>query len=412
MSGYPGIRDARSFSAMSDFTFFAFASKNIKRNAFRNSVLAFSITLVVCTLVFGLSVIVNVNTSIKRSADRLGADLMVIPVGASRFAEEVLLETESKSFFMDRGVVDRVRAIDGIAQVTSQTYLTTIPSLCCDIPESKIVAFNQDTDFIIRPWLAKVIGRRLEKGEAIAGYESYLNINRGFLEINANLFGNRFKVVGALDKTETGLDNAIFISDENIDDIIRNGKSTLRPDQVSLIFTKVKNGYDPYAVGRDIEGKMVDVDVISRKDIGKNIIAALRDIRQIFGLLVVLASLLSLFLVWSIFSAIANERSREVGIMRALGAKESHIVKVFFIEVMSIACLGGVLGAILGTAFTVVLGNSFSILRNLPNDLSFIERAVIALSGFGMGALICLGGALSPIQRIKKLEPLVVIKAE
>lgn len=412
MSGHPGIRDARSFSAMNDFTFFTFAFKNIKRNAFRNSVLAFSITLVVCTLVFGLSVIVNVNTSIQRSADRLGADLMVIPVGASRFAEEVLLETESKTFFMDRSVVERVRAIEGIEQVTSQTYLTTIPSVCCDIPESKVVAFNQETDFIIRPWLVKVINRKLGKGEAIAGYESYINFNRGHLEVDTTLFGNRFTVVGALDKTDTGLDNAIFISDENIEDIIRKGRSTLRPDQVSLIFTKVKNGYDPYMVGREIEGKMVDVDVISRKDIGKNIIAALRDIRQIFGLLVVLASLLSLFLVWSIFSAIANERSREVGIMRALGAKESHIVKVFFLEVISIACLGGVLGALLGTAFTVVLGNSFSILRNLPNDLSLIERAVIALAGFGMGALICLGGALSPIQRIKKLEPLVVIKAE
>lgn len=397
---------------MKSFTFSTFASKNVKRNVFRSGVLAFSITLVVCTLVFGISVIVNVNLSIKRSADRLGADLMVIPVGASRFAEEVLLETESKSFYMDRSVLDRVRAIDGIDLVTSQTYLTTVPSVCCDIPESKVVAFDQETDFIIGPWLTKAIGRKLARGEAIAGYESYVNIDRGLLEIDTTLFGNRFKVVGALEKTDTGLDNAIFIGAENITDIIRNGKSTLKTGQVSLVFTKVKKGYDPYQVGRDIEGTMVDVDVISRKDIGKNIIAALRDIRQIFGLLVVLAVFLSLFLVWSIFSAIANERSREVGIMRALGAKESHIVKVFVLEVMAIACLGGVIGAVLGTAFTVVLGNSFSILRNLPNALTLVERALIALAGFGMGALICLGGALSPVQRIKKLEPLVVIKAE
>jgi putative ABC transport system permease protein len=60
----------------------------------------------------------------------------------------------------------------------------------------------------------------------------------------------------------------------------------------------------------------------------------------------------------------------------------------------------------------MVLGNSFALLRNLANDLDVVRRILIAAAGFGTGSLICLAGALAPIQRLKKLEPLVAIKEE
>jgi putative ABC transport system permease protein len=197
-----------------------------------------------------------------------------------------------------------------------------------------------------------------------------------------------------------------------MDNIIRNGKAKLKPDQISVIFIKVAAGMNPMKVAAEIEDTIIEVDTMARKDIGKSVIAALRDVSRIFSLTMLLASLLSVFLVWSIFSAIANERSKEVGIMRALGAKESHIVRLFVVEVLAIAFLGGLLGALFGTAFTLVLGNSFTMLRNLSNDLNAVMRLSIAAAGFGIGSVICLAGALAPIQRLKKLEPLVAIKEE
>ena len=389
-----------------------YALKNLRRKPFRTAVLALSIAIVVCALVFGLSFVRRVTAGIERASDRLGADLLVIPVGASRSAEEVLLETESKSFYMDTSVIDRVRKIDGIDKITCQTYLTTITGLCCDIPEAKVVAIDQETDFIVEPWLQKAIGRKLRKGEAIVGYESFLNIGRGLMEVDARLFGSTFTIVGSLEKTGTGLDNAIFIGNESVAAILSEGKSVLKPGQISIIFTKVRTGYDPYRVGRAVEGEIVEVDVIARKDIGKNIIAALQDMRHIFSLLIVATSLLSLFLAWSIFSAIASERSREVGIMRALGAKESHVVALFLIEVLAVGVAGSAVGVALGSALSLLLEKNYAIVKTLSGGLYPLDRLFIAIAGLCTGVAVCAAGALAPVARLKKKEPLLAIKEE
>ncbi|MCL4493182.1 MAG: FtsX-like permease family protein [Nitrospirae bacterium] len=395
-----------------EFTLLSLAVRNLKRKPLRTVILAVAIGLLVTALVFALSFIRRVDSSIKMTSDRLGADLLIVPTGSRGAAEDVLLENKAKSFYMDKGVIEKIRKVKGIDKMTYQTYLVTLSGLCCDVPESVVVAFNQDTDFVIKPWLTKKLGRRLRKGEAIVGSESAFNISVGLVDVDSVLFGNVFKMVGVLDKTGTGLDTALFIDESNIDDIIRKGKSSIQPGQISVVFAKVKKGLDPYKVAGEIEDSVIEVDTIARKDIGKNIINALRDINQIFAVTVTLASVLAAFLAWAVFSAIANERSREVGIMRAIGAKESHIVKLFILEVFIIGSLGSVLGIISGTALSLALAKSFTILKNISTDLGIVERSLIALSGLAIGTGVCIIGALSPVRKVKRLEPLVVIKGE
>jgi putative ABC transport system permease protein len=125
-----------------------------------------------------------------------------------------------------------------------------------------------------------------------------------------------------------------------------------------------------------------------------------------------LASVLTTFLVWAIFSAIANERSKEIGIMRALGAQETHIVKLYLIEVLVLGLLGSLIGVLTGTYLSVVLTGSFSLLKNISVGLSGSQQALIAFAGLLVGTAICVAGAMMPINRIKKMEPLLVIKEE
>jgi putative ABC transport system permease protein len=158
-----------------------------------------------------------------------------------------------------------------------------------------------------------------------------------------------FRLVGSLEKTGTGYDTAVFIGMENMPAIIESGKvKNLQPDDISVILVKVKPGVDPAAVAASVEDTIIEADAMARKDIGKNIISTLKDMSRIFTLMVVLASVFSFFLVWAIFTAIANERSKEVGIMRAIGAKESHILTLFFIEVFVIGIAGSLIGIAAG----------------------------------------------------------------
>ena len=218
--------------------------------------------------------------------------------------------------------------------------------------------------------------------------------------------------MACLIRTGSGLDTALFICDENIEEIVKTSKSGIRPDQVSVIFAKIKKGADLYKVMSDIENSIIEVDVVMRKDVGKSLITTLGDIRKIFYLTMTLSTMLSLFLVWSIFTAIANERTREVGIMRALGAKEKHVAILFLVEVLVLGAIGSIAGIFSGTALSLLMGKSFSILKNLPVDLALPARAGIAVAGLFFGTAICALGALFPVQRLRKLEPLLVIKQE
>ena len=400
---------------ISKFIFLAFSLKNLKRKPFRTAVLLLSIAFLVSLLIFATSFTTSVNSGINRASDRLGADLIIVPVVARDSAEEFLLESKSRSFYMSKDIVDRVKQIEeleGIESITYHTYLSTIAGVCCDIAQTQVVAFDQNTDFILRPWLQKAINRPLARGEAIAGYETGYNLGFDLLDMETNLFNNTFKIVGELDRTGTGLDNALFMTEDDLQQIIDSGNSPLNKGEISIIFTKLKRGADPYYIGKIIEGNIVEVDVVERSNIGREILNTLKDINKIFLVTIVFTSLLTAFLVWAIFSAIANERSREIGIMRAIGANKSHIVRLFILEVFILGLLGSLIGMAAGTYLSLSLANNFELLNNISAGLTLIQHAEIAVAGLLAGTGVCVTGALMPIGRIKKMEPLLAIKEE
>lgn len=392
------------------FSFLGVAIRNLKRKKFRTGVLISSIAFLVILLIFATTFTVSVSSGLRKASNRLGADLIIVPVGARGYAEEFLLESKNKSFYMSKDMIKRVREIEGIELLTSHTYVETILGLCCDISPTQVVAFDQGSDFIIKPWLQESLGRRLNKGEAIAGYMTAENLGLGLLDVERTIFDKKFKVVGVLESTGTGLDNALFMTGESLMEIIEGGKSPLKKGEISIIFARVKRGVDPNRVAMDIEGSIVDVDVVARKEMGSGLLSTLRDINRIFMVSIMTSTLLTVFIVWAIFSAMANERLREVGIMRAIGARESHIIRLFFIEVITIGSIGSIIGIIAGIYLSVFLSRGFALLRNISAPLSVAEYTLIILIAFLSGTVICVIGALLPIYRLKEIEPLMAIK--
>ncbi len=395
-----------------EFTLFSHAVRNLRRRPSRAAILVVAIGLLVAVFVFALSFVRRVDASIRTASERLGADLLVVPTGSRGAAEDVLLDNRITTFYMDRSVVEKVRAVKGVARVTWQTYLATIPGGCCDVPEAIVVAFDPESDFVVRPWLDRKIGRKLLKGEAVVGSESAFNIGVGLTQVDGKLFGNVFRIVGVLEKTGTGLDTAIFVDEKSVDEIFRTGRARVPPGSVSVVFAKVDPGDDPDRVAGVIEDTIIEADAVARRDVGQHVIRSLGDISRMFLITFVLASVLAASLAWAVFSGVANERTREVGLMRAIGAKESHVMKLFLLEVVLIGALGSLVGILSGTGLSFVLAKGFAILKNMSADLGVGDRLAVALAGLVVGTGICIVGALSPIRRTRRTEPLVVLKGD
>lgn len=391
------------------FNLFAVSLKNLKRKSFRTGILVFSLGLLVSVLVFGASFQLSISSTIGRATERLGADFLIVPAGAGEVAQEVLLESANQTFYMSRDILDGLGEIEGIEAYTHHTYLSTVLGVCCDVPPATIVAFDQETDFILAPWIKEKLGRKMTKGESIVGWGALDNLS--LLDIDSSvLFNMKFDFIGNLDMTGTGLDEFLFILDENVPDMVASSTLELTEDMISVVFVRVKPGYSPLLVGNEVIETFMEADVVRRNEMGEDIIEVLRDINKLFIIILALSSLISIFLAWSVFSAIANERIREVGIMRSIGAKCSHVLRMFVFEVFLLGIMGSLLGVAIGTYMSIALSSHFGILRELSATMTVAERFYVGAGGLVIGTAICLIGAYSSIVRLRRLDPLMALK--
>jgi putative ABC transport system permease protein len=99
-----------------------------------------------------------------------------------------------------------------------------------------------------------------------------------------------------------------------------------------------------------------------------------------------------------------TERTREIGLRKAIGAKRRDINRQFLIEAIILTFIGGLIGVILGW------GISFAI-----NSLGLLQAQVSmksVLIAFGVSALIGIVFGYYPAQRASKLNPIDALRYE
>lgn len=385
------------------------AWKTVSRKIFRNIVVAVAVSLLVSLLVFALLFNRAVRDDIEAASRKLGADIVLVPVDAMQKAEEFILESRKKDFYMDGEVFDAVRALPEISAATFQIYLETLDSGCCSIVAGQVIAFDPETDFVVSPWFSKK-PPPLREGEVYVG--SYVYEYLGLID-TPTLFNRKVKVVGNLRETGTGLDHGIFMRVGDLDKISDQVAGEYRPGLISIVFLKLREGADIDAITNTIRIMFPNVGIMTRGTIGANVRTTLRDITRVFSITIVIAAALAVLLAWSSFTALANERRREVGILRAIGAHKSHIMKIFLAEAAIISLLGGIVGIGIGNYLIHHLAGDFDLLSRLGAYASFsLLNLLYSLVAMLAGVAVCLAGAAIPVIRLAGLEPLVAIKEE
>ncbi len=326
------------------------AIKNIRRKPFRSFMMILLISLFSFSLVVGIVISTSLSKGVSSLSDRLGADVMVVPEGYEAKIDSIILSGKAVNFYLPKDAYDKVKDIEGIDKITTQTYIATLSASCCSYPV-QIVGIDYDTDFLIKPWLNKTMNIDLKKGEVIVGAHVTGEVNE-----TVKFFGQPYQIAGRLEQTGMGFDATVFMTQETSAELAKDAQRIMKHklsedgSLVSTIMIKLKDGYDSTEVAREITEKYSDDGIygmFSKKfvnEISSNLIVISRYIKIIISIILILA----IIVIALVFSLSINERKKEFGIFRVIGMTKRQLASLIIRESFIVSLFASAIGIFIG----------------------------------------------------------------
>ena len=115
--------------------------------------------------------------------------------------------------------------------------------------------------------------------------------------------------------------------------------------------------------------------------------------------------------IMNIMLVSVTERTREIGIRMAVGARSGDILRQFLIEAVLLSCIGGVIGFLLGVGASiglVTLINAVSTGTKWKHEVSFVAAITAILFAAAVGVFF----GYYPARRASRLDPIEALRYE
>jgi putative ABC transport system permease protein len=392
---------------------FNLAVRNLSRKVIRTIILLLLVAVVTGTLLGATIFISGMKNALKIGTYRLGADVLVVPEKNESQAKAALLAGEPTSFYMGRDILEKVQKIEGVKNATAQLFIKPAHFTCCANVDAFLVAFDPHKDFTIEPWLEKNLKKPLTDNEIIVGSNIPVIVGD-----TLPFFGTPFTVVGTMEPTGMKFfDQSVFMTMDAAYTMAANSKTrsmqpiTINRDEISAVLVQVQDNFTPDRAAIRIEHDVNGVKAIASDEVISTVRRQLGGLLK--GILVISAVLwaLALLMMGFAFYMIVNERQRELGLLRAMGAKKKHVFGLIVTEALIVSVIGGVIGIAVGSALLF----SFKDLIIHSLKLPYLLPPVSVLGELVAGALVfaMLTGLLSsllPAASASRMEPYEAIR--
>jgi len=321
--------------------FVTLAIKNLLRRRGRTSLTIFGVAIAVAVLFSLLSFNSGYEKQLSGELDSLGIHILAVPKGCPYEAASLIIHGGVIPKYLSNSDVDETRKIDGI-EVASPMLLHQFYK---DEKPHIVYGINIDDMRRLKTWW-KVEGRFFSQTE-----DNVMVIGRSLAEDEKLKVGDvlpfgpdktPFTVVGILERTGTQDDEFHFLPLQVAQRVF--GK----PEQITTIAIRVSDISKISEVSKQLEN-IPDIQVVTMTQVMGTIMNLVGSARTLLISVIIVAIIISAVGIINTLLMSVNERVREFGMMKAVGASGFDIGRLVIIETLFVTVIGGVIGLLLST---------------------------------------------------------------
>lgn len=274
------------------------------------------------------------------------------------------------TFALTDNDLDAVKSVNGVYDVTGVSFkVAEIESQNKRI-YSFVIAYDPDVPIMFDIGDIEIFkGRMLKNGESgkvLLGYNYLLDgpIFPKGLDINDKITINDedLRIVGFLNAVGTPQDDSqVYVTFDNFDSTYgKNNYSygwVMGRVDINDIDNTIERIENKLRKERDVEKGKEDFYVQSFQDLIESYSAALNIIVGFILLIAFISIIVSTINTANTMITSVLERYKEIGILKAIGAKNSEIFAIFLFESGFLGCVAGILGVLVGYGLTTFAGN-------------------------------------------------------
>jgi putative ABC transport system permease protein len=394
------------------------AFQALQRNILRTGLTMLGIIIGITSVILIYSIGQGAVKFITDELTSFGIDYFQINPGKSQFS--TFAGSQSLTF----------EDLDAIKTDTSLTNIKAVAPLA--MASMPVSANGEEDEFIIygvTPEMLDILRPDVIEGEfitteqvetnekvivmGITAAEKLFGEDTSPLDESVRISGGVYKVTGMVESTSVLaggiLNKAVFIPiDVLINDIV--GEEKLQEIDISV--------HDPKQINQtmdDVEALLRErhnLDETDENDFqlqsAQDMLTTVQTITGLLTAMIVAISGISLVVggvgVMNIMLVSVTERTREIGLLKAIGAKEKDILTQFLVEAMVMTLIGGLIGIVLGVGGAFIISFAFKI----PFVLS-IPAIIVAV---GVSSLVGIVFGLYPARRAARLSPIDALRHE
>jgi putative ABC transport system permease protein len=349
-------------------------------------------------------------SGMRAELDNMGAQIVAVAKGCPYEAIAIIMIGGQIPATLPDNVVGQIREVENVASASASVY-GAYKYLDLSHPLIGITADEQN----LKSWWA-IEGRFPEKfGEVVLGSVEaavFAQKSGEYKSIGDTITvktGGKtvpLRVVGTLKNTGSKDDYSTFTTLETAQELFN------LQGRVVSINIRVKDIAKVPATIEDIE-KIPDVQAVTVAQVLGTIQNLVRAGQNMLFVVMLVALLIGGLSTMNTMLMTVFERTREIGLMKAIGASRHHIFSLFLFEGVAICLIGGVIGVAIGSGATMmgdfVLKQFVSVMPTQSvGQLSWYAAAASILFPLGVGVL----SSIYPALRAAGLNPIEALRTE